>query len=161
VSVFAGRDLQLIQRDSVIADWPKFIDNPLGSTWGTTPLYDAINLMGRHMRALDPARASVVIVTDGEEIGSQHTDIHQARAIINWMEAKGWQITWLGCDFNNNRQAKALGANDRNSIGVRSQKLLEAGKALGDKRVRHAQTGTDISFSDDEKENFGGYLTHG
>jgi hypothetical protein len=161
VQVFCSGDLASIQRDSVIADWQPFSVDPLGAHWGMTPLYDAINFMGREFRRLDPPRASAVIVTDGDENGSRHTSDVQARAILDWMRAKGWQVTFLGCDFNNTKQAKLLGANDANTIGVRKMKLLEAGKALGEKRARHAATGTDISFSDDEKENFGGYLTHG
>jgi len=157
--VFCGIELVSIQRDGIIADWPKFSDDPLGASWGTTPLYDAINYMGREFRRLDPPRASAVVVTDGEEVGSRHTSPEQAHAILNWMRAKGWQVTFLGADFNNARQAKLLGINESNTIGVRKMKLLEAGKALGEKRVRHAVTGSDISFTDEEKENFGGYLT--
>jgi len=161
VSVFSSRDLQSIQRDSEIATWPRFVDAALGSQFGTTPLYDAINLMGRHLRTLDPPKASIVIVTDGDENASRHTDATQARAIVNWMTAKGWQITWFGCDFNNARQAALLGAAPRNTVGVRQAKLTQAGHTLGEKRVRNIHYGADIVFTDDEKENFGGYLSHG
>lgn len=159
VSVFSGRELQDIQRDAVIADWPTFHAQPLGSSWSDTPLYDAINMMGRHLRDLDPPRASIVIVTDGDENGSRHTNATQAKAILDWCRAKGWQVTFLGADFNNDRQAKLLGATPRNSVSVRAMKLLEAGKAIGEKRVRNALYGEDINFTDDEKTTFGGYLT--
>jgi len=39
--------------------------------------------------------------------------------------------------------------------------MLEAGKALGEKRAKNAKFGDDISFSEDERKNFGGYLTNG
>lgn len=159
VQVFDSHELDNLQRDSVIETWPQFTREPLTSSWGSTPLYDAINVMGRRLRDLDPPRASIVIVTDGYENGSKYTDATQARAILDWCRAKGWQVTFLGADFNNSAQAKLLGADARNSVGVRKMKLLEAGKALGEKRVRHALAGTEITFSDDEKENFGGYLT--
>lgn len=159
VSVFSGRDLQDIQRDAILADWPQFHVSPLTSTWSDTPLYDAINMMGRHLRDLDPPRCSIVIVTDGDENGSRHTNATQAKAILDWCRAKGWQVTFLGADFNNSKQAKLLGASDRNSVGVRAQKLLEAGKALGEKRARNVLFGEDINFTDDEKTTFGGYLT--
>lgn len=160
VHVFDSANLESIQRDSTLKDWPTFAEAPLGSTWGGTPLYDAINLMGRRLKELDPPRCSIVIVTDGEEQGSRHTTVDQAKAILDWCRAKGWQVTFLGADFNNAHQTKLLGASESNSLGVRSQKLLEAGKALGEKRVRNALYGDDINFSRDEKENFGGFLTH-
>lgn len=159
--VFSTRDLVSIQRDSVIAEWPRFVDDPLDSVWSTTPLYDAINYMGREFRRLNPVRATAIVITDGDENASTHTTGDQAAAILNWMRAKGWQVVFLGADFNNSKQAALLGMSERNTIGVKKMKLLEAGKALGEKRVRYGQTGADISFSDEEKENFGGYLSHG
>lgn len=154
VSVFSGRDLQMIQRDSLLADWKPFCVEPLASTWHGTPLYDAINLMGCHLRDLAPTRCSIVIVTDGIETGST-TSSEQARAILDWCRALGWTVTFLGADFNNSSQAKLLGADSQNSLGVRLELISEAGKLLAKKRL----SGSDISFSDDEKLQFGGYLT--
>jgi len=161
VNVFDSHDLSLVQRDGLIGEWEKFSTAPLAAHWGGTPLYDAINLMGRELQALNPPRCSIVIITDGDENGSRHTNAAQARAILDWCRAQGWQVTFLGADFNNSRQAKLLGATEANSLGIQAQKLLEAGKTLGEKRVRHATSGTDISFTDDEKRDFGGYLTDG
>lgn len=159
VHVFDSRDVKSIQRDSVIGEWKTFRDDPLGAGWASTPLYDAINAMGRELRDLDPPRCSIVIVTDGDENGSKYTNATQAKAILDWCRAKGWQVTFLGAEFNNSAQAKLLGANASNSIGVQKLKLLEAGKALGEKRARNALFGEPINFSDEERKNFGGYLT--
>lgn len=158
VHVFDSHDKESIQRDNTISEWPTFSQEPIGAHWGSTPLYDAIQLMGRRLRDLDPPKASIVIITDGDENSSRFTDETQAKSILDWCRAKGWQITFLGADFNNSSQALALGANEHNTIGVRKMKLLEAGKTLGQKRAIYGACGTDISFSDEEKENFGGYL---
>lgn len=158
LTTFCSMDINLVHRDSSIADWKRFDVDPIGSHWGMTPLYDAINMMGRQLRDIDPKNASIVIATDGDENCSSHTDATQAKAILDWCRAKGWQVTFLGVDFNNEAQALALGSNTSNTIAVRKMKLLEAGRTLGKKRARHAAAGTDISFTDDEKTNFGGYL---
>lgn len=157
--VFDSRDLESIQRDCLLADVGQLSD--VGAHWGMTPLYDAINLMTRKLAALDPDKCSIVIVTDGDDTSSQSTDVTQARALLDWCRAKGWQVTFIGADFNNSSQAKLLGADDSNSVGVQAKRLLEAGTALGQKRARHALTGEDINFSEDERKNFGGYLTNG
>lgn len=161
LSVFEGFNAGSIQRDCVIADWPSFLEVEPATSWGGTPLYDAINLMVREVAQLQPANnaASLVIVTDGEETSSRHTDVTQARALLDWCRAQGWQVTFLGCDFNNDRQAAALGADKHNTIGVQKTKLLEAGKMLGEKRLRNIRTGEEINFSDEERTTFGGYLT--
>lgn len=157
-NVFSGRELSSIQRDSLISQWDTFSQDPLTSAWGITPLYDAINNMARHMRDLDPPNASIVIVTDGDEYGSEHTTADQARAMLDWCRAKGWQVTFLGADFDNTRQAKLLGADASNSIGVRQKLLGDAGKLLGQRRANHAQSGEDINFTKDEQTKFGGFL---
>lgn len=154
---FDSRDLESIQRDCLLADVGPLTD--VGAHWGMTPLYDAINLMTRKLAALDPPRCSIVIVTDGDDTSSQTTDVHQARALLDWCRAKGWQVTFIGADFNNSSQSKLLGADESNSVGVSKAKLLDAGKALGEKRARNAVTGEDINFSEDERQTFGGYLS--
>ena len=163
LQVFDSGNLSLIHRDAIIGDWGPLThgETRIPLPGGMTPLYDAINLMCRSLRDLNPPRASIVIATDGEEMGSRYTDATQARALLDWCRAMGWQVTFLGCDFNNQRQAALLGANAANMIGVRKEMLKLAGKTLGEKRANNARTGTDINFTDDEKENFGGYLTHG
>lgn len=157
-SVFDSHNSSLIQRDCRIEDCKPFSVEPLMSTWGMTPLYDAINTMGRAMRDLDPQRASIVIVTDGDENASEYTDHTQARAILDWCKAKGWAVTFIGCDFNNASQAGLLGITDSNSIGVAKARLTDATRAFAQKRTRHYHTGEDITFSNDEKTQFGGYL---
>lgn len=160
LSVFDNHNLGAIQRDCILADWQTFDRQPLLGTFGSTPLYDAINKMGWELRDLAPQRASIVIVTDGEENASSFTTLEQAKSVLDWCRAQGWQVTFLGADFENNAQARALGARAECAIGVRAQKLLEAGKALGAKRLANALYSTDIKFSEEEKENFGGYLGH-
>jgi hypothetical protein len=156
---FDSRDLECVQRDCLLADVGSLED--VGAHWGMTPLYDAINLMVRRLAALDPPKCSVVIVTDGDDTSSKTTDVVQARALLDWCRAKGWQVTFIGADFNNSKQAKLLGADETNSLGVQKQKLLEAGKSLGEKRAKHAKFGDEIAFGEEERKNFGGYLTNG
>lgn len=147
-----------IVADGPIADWQpvwRILGNRLGHA---TALYDAINFTGRDLARLNPPRASLVIVTDGDDMRSVHTDVEQARAILDWCRAQGWQVTFFGCDFDNSTQARALGADAQNALGVRKEKLAEAAKLLADKRVRYANGADDIGFNEDERKKFGGYL---
>lgn len=156
---FCTRDRDCVQRDVHIDQWQSLRTHPVGSHWGMTPLYDAITLMGRRMRDLDPPRASIVIVTDGDENGSEFTTLDQAKAILDWCRAKGWQVTFIGADFNNAKQGALLGGNPASVIGVAQARLVDAATALAEKRKRYGLYGTDMHFTGEEKENFGGYLT--
>lgn len=130
----------------------------LSPSFGGTPLYDAINLMCCRLRDLDPPKCSIIIATDGEEADSQSTSLVQAKALLDWCRAKGWQVTFIGCDFNNMEQAGELGANEHTAIGVAKANLEPAMKALADKRKRYGLYGESMHYSDEEKQQFGGYL---
>lgn len=159
-SVFTSEDCDMLQRDIALSDFVSFYDEPVASYWGMTPLYDGINAMGRRLRDLDPARATIVICTDGEENSSQYTDLTQAKAILDWCRAKGWQVIFIGCDFNNSSQAKALGANDDKAIGVQKELLVDAARELAKKRTNYGLSGTEIHFSEAEQRQFGGLLSY-
>lgn len=158
-AVFDKVDVLQIQRDCLLRDAPSFSTSPLLAYWTATPLYDAINALGRALRDLNPASASIVIATDGDENASEYTDAAQAKAIINWMRAKGWSVTFIGCDWNNSHQARSLGVDESNAIGVSRANLSSAARSLADKRVRNIHTGEPITFTDSERQQFGGYLT--
>lgn len=158
VATFDSGCISLIQRDGIIRDWKPFWEEPIGSNWGGTPLYDAVNNMVRELRDMDPPRCSIVIITDGQDTSSTTTP-EQARALLDWCRAKGWQVTFLGADFNNSHQAKLLGADDSNTLGVQQKLLADAGKLFGKKRAEYGRSGKDINFTKDEQSTFGGYLS--
>lgn len=160
LTVFDSYNIQSVQKDGVLADWSSILEDPPLASWGSTPLFDAINVMGRHLRDLAPSRASIVIATDGEELGSKYTSAAQAKAILDWCRAQDWQVTFLGADFDNWSQAKLLGADASNSFGVRKELLEAAGTLIGKKRMEHYHSGKGIGFSTEEKLEFGGYLSH-
>lgn len=147
----------LTQRDEDVRDFTTMKDSPIGSTFGMTPLYDAINTMGRMMRDASPPRAAITIITDGEENGSQTTE-HQARAILDWCRARGWSVTFIGCDFENSKLARKLGAKAPEFIGTSAARLTDAMSGLAKKRANYGLYGTPMHFTDDEKQKFGGYL---
>lgn len=155
---FASSGEYYIFRDTTLDKWPTLTQAPIENLRGGTALYDAIAQMCWELRDLDPSRATIVIVTDGLEQSSRTTTADQAKALLDWCRAKGWQVVFLGADFNNSKQARLLGADENNSIGVQKKLLADAGTMLARKRAHFARTGEDINFSASEKQQFGGYL---
>lgn len=150
--------MDLVARNTPIAQWTPLVTDPIGSYFGGTPLYDAIALAGMRLQKLDPARASLLIVTDGGENGSKFTSLEQAKGVLAWCRAKGWQVTFIGCDFNNQRLAEQLGVHPSASIGVAQAHVADAIRTLADKRAKFGRTGDPMHWTDDEKSEFGGYL---
>lgn len=159
LDVFSGFDqLGYIARDCPLSDWTPMRDDPPGAFFGSTALYDAINLMCRTLRDRDPRNCAITICTDGEENGSRHTSHSQARALLDWCRAKGWSVTFIGCDFNNSSQARLLGASAQEAIGVQKSLLSSAARNLGQKRTNNILRGAPMHWSEDEQQQFGGYL---
>lgn len=145
-----------IHADGLLADHPLITGTPFDQ--GSTALYDAIHHTATLLRDLDPPKATIIIVTDGYDNASEHTDETQARAFIDWMRAKGFQVIFFGCDFNNSKQALALGATERTAIGVGKHHLLEASASLARKRIEYGRFDREINFTEAEQQQFGGYL---
>lgn len=157
LSVFDSDNIDNLQRDEMTDDWHDCKTWPLQLGGGMTPLYDAINIMARKLRDLNPSRCSILIVTDGDDSGAGLTET-QARAILDWCRAKGWQVTFIGCDWNNERLAKKLGGPAAAAIGVQKASLSDAAKSLATKRARYSLYGDQMHFSEDERTQFGGLL---
>lgn len=158
LTTFCSIDKRCRQRDVNIRDWISLMDAPIGSHWGGTPLWDAIYLMGADLNTLDPPRAAITIVTDGGNTESSLADESQAKAVLDWCRAKGWQVTLIGADFNNSAIAKVLGMSEASAIGVSQKLLSDAAANLAKKRAKYGLYGTDMHFTGDEKQQFGGYL---
>jgi hypothetical protein len=155
-----GAYIDMLGRDEEIDDWTPLMQDPIGSMWGSTPLFDAIEIMGARLRELNPTRCAITIVTDGDENGSTSCDETRARAILDWMRSKGWSVTFIGYDFNNSSLAKALGVSGSAAIGVQKALLQDATKELARKRAAYGKTGAPVHWSEGEQKQFGGYLSH-
>ncbi len=156
-----GDFMDMVQRNGHINEIPLLCEDPVvGSVFCGTALYDIINITVRNAAKMMPKTAHLAYVTDGEEYDSKYTDLTQAKSLLNWARAQGWQVSFIGCDFNNRKMADLLGANPAEAIGVAKAHLSEAMKSLGEKRVKHGRTGAPMHWSEDEQRQFGGYLTH-
>ena len=148
-----------VTRNTTVSAWQPLALEPPICPGGDTPLYNAINIMVRAIRDLNPIPGSITIVTDGEENGSKTTTQERACQLLDWLRGQGWQITFIGCDFDNSRMAKLLGGGAQNAIGAPTKRLTDITMELAKKRAFHDKFGTPMHFTDEEKAKFGGYLT--
>lgn len=159
LDIFSGpSQLGNIERDCSLHDWVSLHSKPPRAFWGGTALYDAIALMCFTLRDRDPQNCVITIYTDGHEADSATTTLAQARALLDWCRAKGWGVRFIGCDFANHKQAALLGARPEHAIGVQRALMSEATRSLAQKRARNILTGASMDWSEDEQQQFGGYL---
>lgn len=139
-----------------LQEWVPLREAPINCPGGLTPLYTSIIQLGMMLRDINPSRASIIIATDGEATDHEMKD--SARATLDWMKAKGWQVTFIGCDWDNSDLANRLGMAPTQAIGVGRRHLTNATRELAKKRTAYGRSGAPIHWTDEEKQNFGGYL---
>lgn len=144
-----------VEREHKPAEW--YTVQGIQNIGGGTPLYDSINHGCRILHEKMPGKCTLYIVTDGEDTSSK-TTVEQAKSLLDWCRRRGWQIIFIGAGFENSRQAKMLGANPDNYIGIKAKELTHVTSELAKKRGHYDKFGAPMGFSDEEKKKFGGYL---
>lgn len=76
---------------------------------GNTPLFDAIARMVNLAEVTMPSKAVIVIMTDGAENASLATSNNGARMALDRCRHRGWQVVFLGANFDQFSQGQALG----------------------------------------------------
>ncbi len=76
---------------------------------GGTPLYDAVGRLVNTVEIDAPEKAAIVIMTDGQENASQEHNQESAKKLLDKCRDKGWQVLFLGSNFDNAAQGARLG----------------------------------------------------
>ena len=119
---------------------------------GGTPLYDATNKLINLVEIDNYDKAVVVIMTDGEENSSKEIrDPNIIKKRLDTLREKGYQIIFLGADFENAQQSYSLGGGYGNTISVASANLAGTMRNMASKSALYASAGTSMTYSAEEK----------
>lgn len=120
---------------------------------GGTPLNDAVVRMVNLIERGDYTTVALTVITDGEE-NSSVTSHAEAKAAIERLQARGWQVIFIGCDFNNVQQAHGYGVVGNMQAEVASHNLSASTAALAGKRMANINRGASMEYTDAEKALF-------
>ncbi len=125
---------------------------------GQTPLNDAIwyscELIDDQLKLFDsPNEVSVclAIISDGGENASEH-DTESTRDLIAVKRKAGWQIIFLGLDFDVEQIAKDYGCEAATALNTRAEKLAGALRTIATKR---RDPKTPLLFDGRDKRDLG------
>ncbi len=127
-----------VLRDGIGAgDWTN-VTGEEASPRGMTPLFDAIGRMVSVAETDNPEKAIIVVMTDGAENSSREFTKDTARAALDRIEAKGWEVVFLGAEFAKFDDAEAAGVSasrsmavDKDAFGATMNSLAQKSKAYG------------------------------
>ena len=127
-----------VLRDDVDAEnWNKITTKEL-SPRGMTPLYDAIGRIVSLAEKDKPGKAVIVIMTDGEENASTEMDKKAAKAALDRVRAKGWEVVFLGTEFSNFDDAEGVGQTASRNMAVSKDQLSDSMNRLAQKSKSYA-----------------------
>ena len=119
---------------------------------GYTPLNDAIGKIVALAKAGDYDKLALIIMTDGHENASTELTVPQAKALLDECRAKGWQVIFLGADYDNAAQATSYGTRSVNIIQSSTANLSATMMNTAAKRFAYSVSGQSMTYSDEEKE---------
>ena len=105
---------------------------------GMTPLYDAIGRMVSLAEKDRPDKAVIVIMTDGEENSSTEMTKTSAKAALDRVRAKGWEVVFLGAEFSNFDDAEGVGQSSSRNMAVSKDQLSDSMNRLAGKSKAYA-----------------------
>lgn len=140
-------------RECKAMDWD--IVNPTeASPRGSTPLMDAAMRTIALAEAANADRTIIVIMTDGHENASHEVTNTQIRKKIAAIEAKGWEVVFLGANFGNvTDSAVSNGGSFNKSINLAKGKMMEGMVGLSTRSMLYAATGASINYTTEDRAN--------
>jgi hypothetical protein len=105
---------------------------------GMTPLYDAIGRIVSLAEKDKPEKAVLVIMTDGEENSSTEMTKKAAKAALDRVRAKGWEVVFLGAEFSNFDDAEGVGQSSSRNMAVSKDQLSDSMDRLAQKSRNYA-----------------------
>lgn len=118
VSSVNTANLETIRNKVKFQDYNPIEINEL-SPRGGTPLYDATAQIIDAAEAGKTDRKVILIMTDGEENASREYNLAAIKAKIEAVKSKGWEVVFLGAEFNADILA--------NSMGIDLNKIINVG----------------------------------
>lgn len=94
------------------------VDSREAAPRGMTPLYDAIVKLVAQAETYGAERTTLLISTDGEENHSKEATKATAKAALDRCQAKGWDVIFLGVNFDAMKQAADLGVMANKVVNV-------------------------------------------
>lgn len=145
-------------RDRITPSTWKPVSNEDAQPRGWTPLNDAIGriiaLAKAGINGVQYEKVAIIIVTDGQENASKELRHASAKALLDEGRDKGWQIVFLGADFDNTQQAASYGNTARQTANVSVKNLGVAMTETAVMRAAYASTGAAMSYTSEQKARF-------
>lgn len=149
-----GLKFELLRRSVTAATWNKVTDAE-ASPRGMTPLFDAIARIVALAEEDKPERAVIVIMTDGQENASKEVTKDGAKAALDRVRARGWEVIFLGAEFGKFMDAEAVGVSGSKSMAMSAGNFDASMRSLASKSRRYFEAAESMDFNAEDRKEAG------
>lgn len=141
-----------IIRDRIIPSTWHSVTNADAVPRGMTPLADAVGRLVARANTGNYDKVAIIIMTDGYENASKEITVGRAKVLLDECRAKGWQVIFLGANFDNAQQARSFGAQGAQTISASGFNLASTMRNTAKMRSSYASgASATMSYTDEEK----------
>lgn len=138
-----------IIRDKISPENWKDITKNEADPRGSTPLYDAVGRITTLAEQANKEKTVIVIMTDGYENSSRELNREAAKATLERCKSRGWQVVFLGADFDATTQAADVGISFSNTLKATAGNYTSSMRGMASMTTAYAATGVQMNVTED------------
>lgn len=128
-----------LRRKQPALHWENVTDKD-ASPRGMTPLLDAMVRIISLAEGDNPDKAVIVVMTDGQENASREVTHEGVKAALDRVKAKGWEVVFLGANFDNIADASSVGVGGGKQMAMSVGTMNESMSRLARKSRAYGQS---------------------
>jgi von Willebrand factor type A domain len=154
LAVFDGQNglqFDLLRKKVPALHWENVTDTE-ASPRGMTPLLDALGRIIALAEADDPDKAVIVVMTDGQENDSREVTRDGAKAALERVKKKGWDVVFLGANFDNISDAASVGVGGAQQVAMAPGAMNASMHMMAKKSRAYFARGEQHVFEEADRE---------
>jgi hypothetical protein len=144
----------ILRRDVTVGAFQPISDAD-ASPRGMTPLFDAIARITALAEMDAPRKAMLIVMTDGEENSSREVTKTGAAAALERVREKGWQVVFLGANFDAFGEAGKVGVAASQTLNAAPMAMSASMANLAKKSRAYQRMDQAVAFNDADRAEAG------
>jgi uncharacterized protein with von Willebrand factor type A (vWA) domain len=145
-----GIQFDVLRRSQPALHWETVTDAE-ASPRGMTPLLDAMVRIVALAEGDNPQKAVIVVMTDGAENASREVTREGVKVALDRIKARGWEVVFLGANFDNIQDADAVGLGASKQMAMASGTLNASMERLSRKSRAYLARSAPVEFDAEDR----------
>ncbi len=147
----AGLQFDVLRKDVPALHWENVTDAE-ASPRGMTPLLDAIGRIVSLAETDNADQAIIVVMTDGMENASREVTREGAKAALDRVRKKGWEVVFLGANFDNIDDANSVGVGAVSQMSMAPGNMDRSMQVFAKKSRAYFARKASVEFDESDRE---------